>query len=153
MYLNIKLFEFNKINSPEFSFCKCEKEATIHLFHICRKLQALWTQLTIHLNRHLNLPHLTPESAIFSFLDISNKEYLIVNHLLQLFKYYIYNARDQKHVVFEALMKNIKNIYDIEKNLADQDPHKKTTFLKKWQSFECALRQFNARLRKTIKKE
>ena len=28
------------------------------------------------------------------------------------------------------LMKNIKNIYDIEKNL-DQDSHKKTKFLKK----------------------
>ena len=28
------------------------------------------------------------------------------------------------------LMKNIKSIYDIEKNL-DQDPHKKTKFLKK----------------------
>ena len=34
-------------------------------------------------------------------------------------------------MVFEALMKNIKNIYDIEKNLADQDLHKKTKFLKK----------------------
>ena len=88
-YLNKNLFEFNKINSPECSFCKCEEETTIHLFHICRKTQALWTQLTSHLNRHLNLPYLTPQSAIFAFLDISNKAYLIVNHLLLLFKYYI----------------------------------------------------------------
>ena len=110
---------------PECSFCKCEEETPIHLFHICRKTQALWTELTSHLNRHLNLPHLTPQSAIFVFLDISNKNYLIVNHLLLLFKYYIYNVRDRKHLVFEALMKNIKNIYDIEKNLAGQDPHKK----------------------------
>ena len=35
-----------------------------------------------------------------------------------------------KHLVFEALMKNIKNIYDTEGNLADQDPHKKTKLLK-----------------------
>ena len=79
LYLTKKLFEFNKINSPERSFCKCEEETTIHLFHICRKTQALWTQLTSHLNRHLNLPYLTPQSAIFGFLDISNKDYLIVN--------------------------------------------------------------------------
>ena len=91
LYLNKNLFEFNKINSPECPFCKCEEETTIHLFHICRKTQALWTKLTGHLNRHLNLPHLTPQSAIFGFLDISNKDYLIVNHLLLLFKYYIYN--------------------------------------------------------------
>ena len=134
LYLNKSLFEFNKINSPERSFCKFEEETTIHLFHICRKTQALWTQLTSHLNRHPNLPYLTPQSAIFGFLDISNKDYLTVNHLLLLFKYYIYNARDRKHLVFEALMKNIKNIYYIDKHLADQDPHKITKFL------ECAIR-------------
>ena len=105
LYLNKKLFKFNKINSPECSFCKCEVETTIHLFHICRKRQALWTQLTSHLNRHLNLPYLTPQSVIFDFLYISNKDYLIVNHLLLLFNYYVYNARDQKHLVFEALIK------------------------------------------------
>ena len=92
------------------------------------------------MNRHLKLPHLTPRSVIFGFLDISNKDYLIVNHLLLLFKYCIYNANDRKHLVFEALMKNIKNIYDIEKNFADQDLHKKTKFLKKWQSAEGAIR-------------
>ena len=140
LYLNKKLFEFNKINSPECSLCKCEEERSIHLFHICRKTQALWTELTSHLDRHLNLPHFTLQSAIFGFLDISNKDYLIVNHLLLLFKYYIYNARDRKHLVFEVLMKNIKNIYDTEKNLSDQNPHQKTKVLTKWQSVECALR-------------
>ena len=88
--------------------------------------------LTNHLNRNLNLPHLIPQSVTFSFLDISNKDYLIVNHFLRLFKYYIYNTRDPKHIVFEALMENIKNIYDIDKNLADHDPHKKIKSLKKW---------------------
>ena len=82
-------------------------------------MQALWRQLTSHLNRHLNLPHLTPQSAIFGFFDISNKDNLIVNHLLLLLKYCMFNARDQNHLVFEALMKNIKNICDIEKNLVD----------------------------------
>ena len=120
-----------------FFFCKCEEETTIHLFYIFRKTQALWTQLISHLNRHLNLPHLTPQSAIFGFLDLSNKDSLFANHLLLLFNYYIYNAIDQKRLVFEALMKNIKNIYDIEKDLADQDSHKKTKFLKKWQTIKC----------------
>ena len=31
-------------------------------------------------------------------------------------------------------------MYDIDKNLADQDPHKKTKFIKKWQTVECARR-------------
>ena len=96
LYLNKKLFKFNKINSPECSFCKCEEQTTIHLFHICRKTQALWTQLTSHLNRHLNLPHITPQSAIFGFLDISNKDCLIVNHLLLLMK--LFNEKCKEHL-------------------------------------------------------
>ena len=51
-------------------------------------------QLTSHLNRDLNLPHLIPQSAIFGILDISNKNFLIVNHLLLLFKYYIYKETE-----------------------------------------------------------
>ena len=62
-------------------------------------MQALWTQLTSHLNGHFNLTHLTP-------VDISNKGYLNVNHLL---------LRDQKHLLFETIMKNKKNISDIQK--------------------------------------
>ena len=111
------------------------------MFHICRKTQALWSQFSSHLNRHLNLPHITPKSVIFGFLDISSKDFFTANHLLLLFKYYIYNTRDRKHLLFEALVKNIRNIYDIEQNLADQDPYKKTKLLKKWQSVECDLIQ------------
>ena len=66
----------------------------------------------------INLSHLTPESAISGSLDISNKDYLVVNHLLLLLQYYIYNARNRKYLVFEALMKNIKKINDIEKHLS-----------------------------------
>ena len=87
-----KLFQFSKISSLEYSLCKCEEETTIHLFHICKKI--LWMQLTSHLKRDLNLPHLIPQSAIFGFLDISNKNFLIVNHLLLLFKYYIYKETE-----------------------------------------------------------
>ena len=43
LYLNKNLFECNKISSSEFSFCECEEETTIPLFHNCRKIQALWT--------------------------------------------------------------------------------------------------------------
>ena len=96
--------------------------------------------INCHLKRHLNLPHFTPQSVIFGFLDVSNKDYLIVNHLLLLFKYYIYSARERKDLVFEVLMKNIKNIYDIKKNLTDQDPHKKTKLEEILLSVECAIR-------------
>ena len=66
---------------------------------ICRKMKALCMQLTIsHLNEHLYFPYLTPENAVFGFSDISDKDYSIVNQLLLLFKYYIYNATNRKHL-------------------------------------------------------
>ena len=49
--------------------------------------------------------------------------------------------QDTKNIlIFEALMKNMKNIYGTEKNLADQDSPKKAKFLKKWKSVEYAIR-------------
>ena len=41
---------------------------------------------------------LSPENAVFGFSDISDKDYSIVNQLLLLFKYYIYNAANRKHL-------------------------------------------------------
>ena len=94
LYLTKKLFQFNKISSPEYPFCKFQEETTIHLFYTCWKTKTLWSQLISHLNDTFNLSHLTARSAILGFLDISGiKDYSIINHLLLLFKYYIYNAR------------------------------------------------------------
>ena len=81
-----KLIQFNKISSPDFSFANVKKKQLFICFIFVEKCK-LWMHLTSHLNRHLNLPHLTPQSAIFGFLYISNKDYLIVNHFLLLFKY------------------------------------------------------------------
>ena len=82
LYRNKNLFEFDKINSQECFFLEMWRRDKYRLFHICRKMQASWTQLTSQLNRHLNLPHLTPQTVIFGFLDISRKDYLIAKHLL-----------------------------------------------------------------------
>ena len=132
LYLNKSYSSLTKEALQNVVFANVKKRRLFICFIFVEKVK-FWTQLTSRLNRYLDLPHLTPQSAIFDFLDIPNKDYLIVNNLLLLFKYYIYNARDQNHLLFKVLMKNIKNIYDIKKNLADQDSHKKTKFLKKRQ--------------------
>ena len=71
-----------------------------------------WHSLSV-LENQLNLPHLIPQSAIFGFIDISNEDYLIANYLLLLLKYFIYNAKNRKHLTFETYMKNITNFYMI----------------------------------------
>ena len=63
----------------------------------------------------INLPSLTPQSAIFGFLQTDQELFLILNYLLLLFKYYLYVSRSSKTISFTALKINIKKAYILEK--------------------------------------
>ena len=58
----------------------------------------------------------TPQSAIFGFWDLDTNEHLILNHLLLIFKMYIYNARTTGYLNISHLLIHVKDIKDIEKN-------------------------------------
>ena len=45
---------------------------------------------------------------MFGFLDINTNIYLISNHLLLIFKFYVYKARSIKEVNFNILKRKIK---------------------------------------------
>ena len=49
------------------------------------------------------LPVLNPQSAIFGFTDVLDHNYLLVNHLLLIFKYNIYNSRVNNTLSFQSL--------------------------------------------------
>ena len=40
------------------------------------------------------IPNLTPESMIFSFLESNHQSEMLINHTLLIFKLYMYNSRD-----------------------------------------------------------
>ena len=88
--LNKKLHMFGKINSPLCSICHSNDEAVAHLFCECVCVSQLWSQLRIFFSTDLNLPLLTPQAVIFSFLVETDKcIFKIINHLLWMFKIYI----------------------------------------------------------------
>ena len=68
----------------------------------------------------IDLPINTPQSAIFGFL---NHEYNtdIINHLLLIFKYCLFNSRVLKKLIPEVLKKEIVKIYNIEKQICLND--------------------------------
>ena len=74
--------------------------------------------------RILHIPLLSRQSAIFSFLEADNNVFLILNHLLVLFKYYVYVSRISKVLFFEALLKYIMKVYKLEKILSQGDERK-----------------------------
>ena len=105
-FLNQNLFLFHKVVSPLCSFCDREDETVTHLFQSCSFTSILWkkTQKRFPLNI-FELPDLILQSAIIVFLDPNHQNYLIINHLLVIFKVYIYKLilrplkrREGKHL-------------------------------------------------------
>ena len=104
------LFKFRKVTSPRCSFCKLHDETIMHLFYDCLIVNRLWNQLKSIPSNNLNFPISTSQSAIFGFWDLDTNEHLILNHLLLIFKMYIYNARTTGYLNKSHLLIYVKGI-------------------------------------------
>ena len=95
LYLNERLFKFNIVDSPLCSLCKQENESVIHLFAICSEARSLWDQLrTWTSSKNIILPsNLVPQVAILGLWDEKMQNLTLVNHLILIFKRYIYLKR------------------------------------------------------------
>ena len=93
LYLNKKLFQFGIISQSKCSFCELYDETPLHIFYECTYTQNLWNQLRSYLSENVALPALNPQSVIFGFTDVLGHNYLLINNLLLIFKYNIYNSR------------------------------------------------------------
>ena len=56
-------------------------------------------------------------SAMFGCIDIQQEDRIIINHLLLIFKFNVYESRDLKNLNFQRLKSDIINIREIEGNL------------------------------------
>ena len=90
----------------------------------------LWYKLKKFLKTKIDLSINTPQSPIFGFLNYQNNSG-IVNHLLLIFKYYLFNLRKRKKLSLEVLKKEIVKIYNIEKQICLNDFKKTRKFRKK----------------------
>ena len=132
LYLNEKLFLFHKHNTALCSFCNLEGETVIHLFVYCSKTKRLWCTIIEFFKVNLHILPLSPQSAIFCFLEADDKVFLVLNNLLLLFKYYVYVSRSSKVLSFEALLKFIVKVCKLEKIVIQSDERKRKLFTQKW---------------------
>ena len=128
LYLNKILFRFKKVDFPLCSYCNEEEETPLHLFHSWLKTKQLWNKLRQYFSQFINIPHSTPQSSILGIFD-NNQHSELINHLLLIFKFYIYIARNTKQLNFDNLKITIKEIKEIEKELTSSNKRK---LLKKW---------------------
>ena len=103
LFANKMFFELRKVESSLCSFCKVEDETYIYLFYSCRKTSILWRQLQEFFSTALDLPSISPRSAIFGFLDDALEHKLLIKHILLLFKNYLYKTRESKDFNFNIL--------------------------------------------------
>ena len=96
LYLNKMLFTFGKTKTPLCSFCHLYDETTKHIFLECICVKQLWNNLRLFLTNDISLRILTPQTAIFGFINgIENNVYKITNHILFIFKLHVYRKRER----------------------------------------------------------
>ena len=133
------MFLFRTVSSPLCSLCNREEETILHTFYSCIFTKGLWNDLKNSVEGFLQLPDLTAQSPMFGFLDINTNVYLISNHLLLIFKFYVYKARSIKEVNLNILKRKIKKVQETEKNISKNNANKYAKYKKKWQILEPAL--------------
>ena len=67
-------------------------------------------------------------------MKADERVFLILNHLLLLFKWHVYISRSSKVISFEALMKSIMKVYGLEQTLSQSDERKRKLCIEKWKT-------------------
>ena len=98
----------------------------LHLF------EKLWTDIKQSLIPHLALPNLNAKNRIFGFID--NDSFSVVeNHILLLYKRYIYDRRLNKR---STNFLGFENLISIIKQIEEKISRKRNTMAKHFQKWE-----------------
>ena len=131
----MKLFQFGKTQSPLCSFCHTEAERTLHIFYKCSVTKILWNQLLLFFETDLGFLHLTPQAAIFGFINESdNNLNTLKNHILLIFKVYIYQSRERGVLNLNCVIKNATKDKKLERQITSVYEQKTIQFNNKRKS-------------------
>ena len=117
------------------SFCHNEAETTLHVFHNYSVTKTLWNQLSLFFETDLDFPDLTPQTALYGFINESdNSLNILQNHILLIFKLYIYQSRERGVLNLNGLIKNVTKVKKLERKIASVCKKKTIQFNNKWKS-------------------
>ena len=116
--MNKKLFIFRKSFSPLCWFWKNADETILHLFYECDSTKELWKSLMSFFDKCLNLAYISPQAAFLGFTSTYCNDILLKNHILLLFKIYVYNSRKHEKMSLNNLIINITKVKNNEKEIA-----------------------------------
>ena len=106
------------------------------MFYECDRGKYLWPNLVQCFQNTLILPILTPQTAILGILDsVSNNSFfennkIFINHILLIFKLFVYKSREKKFINVNNLIAEIRKVKSIEKEIALNTSKKTNAFRK-----------------------
>ena len=141
LYLNKKLFLFGKSDTSLCSFCENADEDITHLFSACPRVLALWTHLQTALAPNVVLSDINAKFALLGFYEAPPEQSNLVNHILLLFKLYIYQSRDSKTLRLNGLIQKISSTAKLECSLGEPGSATYAFYENKWNSVMLMLPQ------------
>ena len=117
LYLNQRLYHTKLADSPLCSFCKRELETISHLFLRCESSKRLWAEIQKWSSHTVALPQLS-EKIIFLGWFSNDPQTNLINHILLLYKYFLYSRRnDRGKVNFRVFKVYIRYVVKIEESI------------------------------------
>jgi hypothetical protein len=131
LYLNKRLSLFGKASTSNCSFCGIHEETVDHLFAECTHAVTLWQGLIDHFSPFLAFPPVSTRSALLGFLDEKLPNFILLNHILLIFKIFVYNCRESKTLSLAALLTRIGKICKLEQKIQEYE-RSDDTYGSKW---------------------
>ena len=88
--------------------------------------QRLWDQLRSWLYKVISFPILEPKTVILGLPSETTLNYILINHIILLFKRFIFVKRkERKHIGLNGLKAFIKNVENTENQIASRKQRQK----------------------------
>ena len=119
VFTNEKLYRLGIVDSPNCAFCHDEVESIEHLLFFCTKSAEFWKHVLSWLrDNNIYVGTLTETDLIFGKFDV-NEDFILINHILLLGKYYIYSRKCMNRLPsFRGFIARAGRIYKIELHIA-----------------------------------
>ena len=78
------------------------------------------------------IPDLTIKSAFIGFDDTSNINHILINHILLIFKIYVYSNRNANVLNFHAFIQKVISVENLERFSIDNNKRKSVFHANKW---------------------
>ena len=136
------------------SFCHWYDQTIKHILLEWICVEQRWNHLRLFLTNDISLPIITPQTAIFGFINgIENNVYKITNYTLLIFKLHVYKSRERGTLELSRLKNEMKKVKLLEKkstqnhlrkleqyNIKREKTHWRYNILLKWKFIDILLK-------------